>query len=30
MNPYNKVERDKKCICNLVIIGMTGLWNRRV
>lgn len=24
MNPYDKIERDKKCICNLVIIGMTG------
>lgn len=24
MNPYNKIERDKKCICNPVIIGMTG------
>lgn len=30
MNPYNKIERDKKCICNLVIIGMTGLWYYRV
>ena len=24
MNPYDKIERDKKCICNPVIIGMTG------
>lgn len=24
MNPYDKIERDKKCICNPVIIEMTG------
>ena len=24
MNSYDKIERDKKCICNPVIIGMTG------
>ena len=24
MNPYDKIERDKKCICNPIIIGMTG------
>ena len=30
MNPYDKIERDKKCICNPVIIGMIGLWYYRV
>lgn len=24
MNPYDKIDKDKKCICNPVIIGMTG------
>ena len=24
MNLYDKIERAKKCICNPVIIGMTG------
>lgn len=24
MNPYDKIDKDKKCMCNPVIIGMTG------
>ena len=24
MNPYDKIDKDKKCNCTSIIIGMTG------